>query len=102
MKAEGGGGGGGGKRGGGGGGGGGGMKKLVDLPLTLCNVKPVSQGARFYLEVRSPTEQLQLQALSLAAMREWADAINAGVASAFGTAHAVRTQGLQPRTSAVL
>ena len=39
-----------------------------------------------YLELRSPTEQVQLQALSLAAMHAWADAINAAVAAAFGAA----------------
>jgi hypothetical protein len=46
----------------------------------------VRTATRFYLEIRSPTEQLQLQALSLTAMNEWADAINAAVAAAFGSA----------------
>ena len=64
----------------------GGAKVLLDLPLQLCNVKPVHTAARFYLDVRSPTEQLQLQALSLSAMKEWADAINAAVANSFGAA----------------
>ena len=63
----------------------GGLRKLVDLPLTLCNVKPVNAGARYYLELRSPSEQLQMQALSLSAMNEWSTAINAAVAAAFGT-----------------
>ena len=62
------------------------MKRLVDLPLTLCNVKAVRTTSRFYLELRSPTDQLQLQALSLTAMNEWADAINNAVAAAFGAA----------------
>ena len=31
----------------------------------LCNVKPVTQGTRYYLELRSPHEQVTLQALTL-------------------------------------
>ena len=45
-------------------------------------------GSRFYIELRSPTEQYSLQALSESAMTHWADAINAAVAAAFGTASA--------------
>ena len=68
--------------------GGGSNKKVAELQLTLCNVKPIRSATRFYLELRSPTEQLQLQALSASAMQAWAEAINAGVADAFGAAPA--------------
>jgi hypothetical protein len=52
----------------------------------LCNVKPIRKGTGFHLEVRSPNELIQLQALSQRTMTDWADAINAAVAAAFGAA----------------
>ena len=53
--------------------------------LTLTQVRV---GSRFYLELRSPNEQFQLQALSLTAMQTWADTINGCIAAAFGAAPA--------------
>ena len=35
-------------------------KPLAVMQLVLCNIKPVKLGSRFYLELRSPVEQLQL------------------------------------------
>ena len=62
--------------------------KVAELQLTLCNVKPVRSGSRFYLELRSPNDQVQLQALSQKQMTQWAEAITAAVAAAFGAAPA--------------
>ena len=60
--------------------------KVAELQLVLCNVKPIRRGTGFHLEVRSPNELIQLQALSQRTMTDWADAINAAVAAAFGAA----------------
>ncbi|KAL1522952.1 hypothetical protein AB1Y20_017916 [Prymnesium parvum] len=59
-------------------------RSIVEIQLTLCNVKPHRVGSRFYLEVRSPNDHLSLQSLSEASMRSWATAIQAAVAKAFG------------------
>lgn len=60
-------------------------RPLAEIQLTLCNIKPSRAGGRFYLDVRSPWDHLTLQALSDAGMQSWVDAVQEGVAKAFGS-----------------
>jgi len=62
-------------------------RPLAELQLVLCNCKPVRQGTRYYLELRSPTEFVTLQALTEETMTFWAELIRNGIAAAYGSGH---------------
>ena len=52
----------------------------------------MTQGTRYYLELRSPHEQVTLQALTPRTMVHWTELIRSGIAAAYGSAPGALTR----------